>query len=70
MDYSDTEDNDATMKEIQRAQKTLQDVESKMKGFKSRRREKSQQAVGKAPYPDLNKYFSYLTNQLENEEEP
>jgi hypothetical protein len=69
MDYSNHYEDDATVKEIEKAQRTLEDVESKMKKFRSRKREKSQSTVNKAPFPDLNKYFSYLTNEFQNEED-
>jgi hypothetical protein len=38
-----------------------------MKRFKSRRREQSQPSNSKAPFPDLSKYFSHLTNEFANE---
>jgi DNA replication protein DnaD len=50
------------MREISKAQKTLDDIENKMKKFRSRKKEQVNANPSKAPYPDLNKYFSFLSN--------
>lgn len=68
MDHSDDFEHDDTLRGLEKAQKTLEDVESKMKKFKSRKREQSQPSAVKAPFPDLSKYFSHLTNEFNNEE--
>jgi hypothetical protein len=39
-----------------------------MKKFKSRRRETSQASATKAPFPDLSKYFSHLTNEFQRDD--
>jgi len=49
------------MREIEKAQKKLDDMENKMKKFRSRKKEQINHNTNKAPFPDLNKYFSFLT---------
>jgi hypothetical protein len=47
----------------------LDDVEIKMKKFRSKKKETSGLNFTKVPYPDLNKYFSYLSEDNENNDE-
>lgn len=54
------------MHELAKAQKTLDEIESKMRLFKSKKKEETKKNVSKVPFPDLNKYFSFLSQQYES----
>lgn len=66
MDDSDSSE-DAALKEIQRAQKKLDEVEERMKKCRSRKKEQQISDSVKAPFPDLKKYFSFIEQELQED---
>lgn len=49
------------MHELAKTQKTLDEIESKMRKFKSKKKEETKNNISKVPFPDLTKYFSFLS---------
>lgn len=55
-----------TMHELAKAQKTLDEIESKIRVFRNKKKQEAKSNIAKVPLPDLNKYFSFLSQQYDS----
>lgn len=55
-----------TMHELAKAQKTLDEIESKIRVFRNKKKQEAKSNIAKVPFPDLNKYFSFLSQQYDS----
>ena len=64
-------ENQQAFRELEKASRKLDQVESRMKRFRSKKKENSpSEPQSRAPYPDLTKYFTHLAEEMEPQPDP